>query len=113
MAEINCQALTLKELSEGLYVFPGPTNIGVAAKKNSSGVTEIYFIDSGEDASFAQKLYESCEKFFGKIIVKVVICTHAHADHIGGNAWLKEKTSCQIWMTQEEKSCAEAPQTQA
>ena len=113
MAEIICQEFALKELVPGLYAFPGPTNVGVAASKNSSDITEIYFIDSGEDADFAQKLYEACEKRFGKISVKAVICTHSHADHIGGNAWLKEKTGCQIWMTQEEKSCAETPQIQA
>ncbi|MBO4547370.1 MAG: MBL fold metallo-hydrolase, partial [Treponema sp.] len=92
MAEIKCQALALKELAPGLYVFAGPTNVGVAAQKLSSGITEIYFIDSGEDASFAQKLYDACEKFFGKISVKAVICTHAHADHIGGNALLNRKS---------------------
>ncbi|MBO7122726.1 MAG: MBL fold metallo-hydrolase [Treponema sp.] len=113
MAEIKCQEFALKELSSSLYVFPGPTNVGVAVQKNSPELTEIYFIDVGEDAAFAQKLYEACEKHFGKICVKAIVCTHAHADHIGGAAWLKEKTSCQIWATQAEKSCAETPQIQA
>ena len=113
MAEIKCQELTLRELVPGLYVFPGPTNVGVAAQKLSSEITEIYFIDTGEDADFTQKLYEACENLFGKISVKAVICTHAHADHIGGNAWIKEKTGCQIWATQAEKSCAETPQIQS
>lgn len=113
MPEINCQEAALTELASGLYVYAGPTNIGVAAQKNSPDLTEIYFIDIGEDAAFAQKIYEACESFFGKICVKALICTHAHADHIGGASWLKEKTGCQIWATQSEKSCAETPQIQA
>ena len=113
LAEIKCQEAALKELVPGLYVFSGPTNVGVAAQKNSDDISEIYFIDTGEDADFAQKLYEACENFFGKIAVKAVICTHAHADHIGGNAWIKQKTGCQIWATQSEKSCAETPQIQS
>lgn len=113
MAEIKCQELALKELALGLYVFPGPTNIGVAAQKLSSGLTELYLVDAGEDAAFAQKIYEACQKRFGKIRLKAVICTHAHADHIGGAAWLKENAGCQIWTSQAEKSCAETPQIQA
>ena len=113
MAEIKCQSLTLTELSKDLYVFSGPTNIGVAVQKLSPELAEIYFIDTGEDADFIQKALEECEKLFGKVKVKAVICTHAHADHIGGNAWLKQKTGCEIWATQAEKSCAETPQIQA
>ena len=105
--------MALKELALGLYVFPGPTNIGVAAQKLSSGLTELYLVDAGEDAAFAQKIYEACQKRFGKIRLKAVICTHAHADHIGGAAWLKENAGCQIWASQAEKSCAETPQIQA
>lgn len=113
MAEIKCQSLTLTELSKDLYVFSGPTNIGVAVQKSSPDLAEIYFIDTGEDADFIQKALGECERLFGAVKVKAAICTHAHADHIGGNAWLKENTACEIWATQAEKSCAETPQIQA
>ncbi len=85
----------------------------MAAQKLSSGLTEIYLIDTGEDADFAKKIYQACQTAFGQIKVKAVICTHAHADHIGGNAWIKEKTGCEIWASKAEKSCAETPQLQA
>lgn len=113
MAELQCQEAALKKLSDGLYVFAGPTNVGVAAQKAQDGFTEIYFIDAGEDATAAQKLRAECERVFGKIKIAAVICTHAHADHIGGAAWLKEKYSCQVWTSPAEMSLAQAPQIQA
>lgn len=113
MSKTEEPSCSLEELASGLFVFRGPTNVGVAAQKTADGSAELYLIDSGEDERAAETLYEACERAFGKIRVKAVICTHAHADHIGGNAWLKRKTNCQIWATQAEKSCAEAPQIQA
>ena len=113
MAKIECQKETLHKLSQNLYVYAGPTNVGVAAQKAADGFTEIYFIDAGEDAEAAQKLWEACVREFGKTKAKAVICTHAHADHIGGAAWLKQSQNCEIWATQSEKSCAETPEIQA
>ena len=112
MAEIECQNFELKELAQGLYVFGGPTNVGVAAQKTSVGAS-LFFIDAGENADFAKKIYAACERAFGKISLKAVICPHAHADHIGGAAWLKQKTSCELWTTLAEQSCAQTPEIQA
>jgi len=50
-------------------------------------------IDSGIDddtARRALKLLEGLE-------VKVIINTHAHADHCGGNAFIKKRTGAQIF----------------
>ena len=113
MAELQGQEFSLRELTDGIFVFYGPTNVGVVAQKTDGGVAELYFIDSGEEAQAAQKLLQACERALGKIKVKAIICTHSHADHIGGNAWLKENAGCEIWMTAAEKSCAETPQIQS
>ena len=113
MAELQCPERTLKELKNGLCVFKSPTNIGVAAQKTAAAKTQIYFIDAGESPDDAKKALEECGRLFGEFQLKAVICTHAHADHIGGAAWLKQKTSCEVWATQAEKSVAETPQIQA
>lgn len=34
--------------------------------------------------------------------IKTIICTHAHPDHIGNNAYFKEKYNCKIAMTKDE-----------
>ena len=113
MAKIECQGEALKKLTDSLYFFGGATNVGVAAQKDSDSFTQLYFIDAGEDAEAAQKLWAECERVFGKIKAKALICTHSNADHIGGAAWLKQKQGCEVWATQSEKSCAETPEIQA
>lgn len=108
---MRMENLTLNQILDGVYVFAGPTNVGVIALENR-GAFEIYFVDTGETAEYAQKIYEECERVFKKFFVKAIIATHGHADHIGGNAWLVENTGCEVWATQKEKSIMETPEIQ-
>ena len=66
-----------------------------------------YLVDSGT---------AGCEKqiseYMGKIgrdirEIKGIFLTHAHPDHIGAAAWLKEHTGCKIYASQGERSWIE------
>lgn len=106
---MRMEQMCLNRLFDGVYVFAGPTNVGVVAIENRSAF-EIYFIDTGETAEYAQKILGECERVFKKFCVKAIIATHGHADHVGGNSYLVEKTGCQVWATQKEKAIIETPE---
>lgn len=106
---MRMEQLKLNKLFDGAYVFAGPTNVGVIAIENR-GAFELYFVDSGETAEYAQNIFAECERVFKHFCVKAIIATHGHADHVGGNSWLVEKTGCAVWATQKEKSIMETPE---
>jgi glyoxylase-like metal-dependent hydrolase (beta-lactamase superfamily II) len=93
-----------QELLPGIYLIPGTTNTGaVCAELN--GTTDIYLIDSGGSAEEGERIYSVLCSLFGKtgFVLHAVINTHSHADHAGGNAFLRKKTGCGIWMSYREK----------
>ncbi len=55
----------------------------------------VCLIDSGSDKDAAKKVYKVLQE--KKWNVKMIINTHSHADHIGGNAFFQEKTNCSIY----------------
>ncbi|MBQ1949748.1 MAG: MBL fold metallo-hydrolase [Treponema sp.] len=86
---------------------PGGTNIGVVACSSEDGnSTDIHLIESGMHRQDAERIYKELERLFpaekGGFKVKTVINTHAHTDHAGGNAFFKEKTSCDILISKKE-----------
>lgn len=56
---------------------------------------DVFLIDSGNDKDAAKKALKHIEANGWNL--KFVINTHSHADHIGGNAFLHEKTSCGLY----------------
>lgn len=95
-------------LSKNISYIPLKTNIGVISiEKNDT--TEIILIDSGHDKDFALKILEILNSNFKNPKVKVVINTHSHADHCGGNPELLEKTNCEIWTSKGEGAIMEHP----
>ncbi len=71
------------------WVAEGPVNIGAYVKDNSA-----VLIDSGNDSSSGRKVLRLAEEKGWKI--RLIINTHFHADHVGGNAFIQKRTGCRI-----------------
>ena len=93
-----------QELLPGIYVIPGATNTGAVCAE-SNGNRDVYLIDSGGGPEEGERIHSVLCSLFGKngFVLRAVINTHSHADHAGGNAYLREKTGCGVWMSYREK----------
>lgn len=81
----------LIKVTDCCYYIESPSKVGVY-KRNEN---DVYLIDSGSDVGSAKKTLRICEEQGWNI--KGIINTHAHADHIGGNAYIQEKTNCDVF----------------
>lgn len=61
---------------------------------------EIIMLDSGWKEGEREGIENLLEK--NKLKVAAIICSHAHIDHIGNNAYFKEKYNCAIAMSAHE-----------
>ncbi len=100
---------SLIQLTENISYLPLPTNIGVIARPQKDGSTNLYLIDSGNDAEMAETLLNCLKKTFSRPVIKTVINTHSHADHCGGNNFLRKNTGCAIWASIGEAAIMECP----
>ncbi len=57
--------------------------------------SEVCLIDSGNDKDAGKKVLKILEAGGWKL--KMVINTHSHADHIGGNSLLAQRTGCSVY----------------
>lgn len=81
----------LIKASDRCYYIESPSKVGIYKRSDK----DVYLIDSGSDKNSAKKTLKICEE--QGWIIKGIINTHAHADHIGGNAYIQEKTGCDIF----------------
>lgn len=81
----------LIKVTDYCYYIESPSKVGIY-KRND---TDVYLIDSGSDKNSAKKTLKICDE--QGWVIKGIINTHAHADHIGGNAYIQEKTGCDIF----------------
>lgn len=81
----------LIKVSDKCYFIESPSKVGIY-KQNEN---DVYLIDSGADKNFAKRVLRICDE--NGFNIKGIINTHAHADHIGGNAYIQQKTGCDIF----------------
>lgn len=94
--------MELVKISDRVCYIPNVTNIGVIRQGNT-----VVIIDSGIDDDIAKKILKCLER--DGLLLKAIINTHSHADHIGGNSYLKEKTGAKIYSPLIESEVIEYP----
>lgn len=89
----------LLKVGEKTYYISGPFQVGVydLGTKSDSGKGDVCLIDSGVDSTVARVIDKRL--IDAGFSVKMIINTHYHADHSGGNHYFKEKYDCPIYAT--------------
>ncbi len=97
--------LKLTKIADNVFYIPGSTNSGLIIEQEKDHVN-LYMVDTPESTEKAQallNLFENfcTEKLKQKWFLKAIFITHSHADHVSCASILKQKTSCEIWCTEE------------
>ncbi len=82
--------MALEQIAGPAHYVRGRVNIGVIV-----GDGKAALIDSGLDESAARKAAQAVEQAGLRAVA--LINTHAHADHCGGNAFLKKRTGATVY----------------
>ena len=95
--------MELIKVGEKTYYIKNATNIGIYKIDNEN----VYLIDAGNDKDAGKKILKIVEEQNWK--VKGVISTHSHADHIGGNKLIQDRTGCEVLAYNIEKCFTQNP----
>ena len=82
-------------LSGSTGYIPGRVNVGLFQTKNG-----FWMVDSGIDDEAGRKIARFVEEL--GVPLQRIISTHSHADHCGGNRFLKKRTGCSVAATKLE-----------
>lgn len=91
------------QLTDKTYYIKNHTNIGIYKIDDEN----VYLVDSGNDKDCGKKILKILDE--NHLKVKGIINTHSHADHIGGNKIIQDRTQCDIYAYRIEKCFTEYP----
>ena len=95
-------ALNLQKIASNTYLIPSPANIGLYVQDK-----QAILIDSGNDKEAGRQILKLLNE--KNLKLKLIINTHSNADHIGGNAFIQNKTECRIAATRIEAAFIQDP----
>ncbi len=79
----------LEQVGERTYIIKSPATIGLFVEYGA-----VTLIDSGNDKDAGRKINQHLTANGWEL--KTILNTHSNADHIGGNAFLQQRTGCEI-----------------
>lgn len=97
------EIMELIKIQKGIYYIENFTNIGVVEAEDKN----VILIDSGLEDRAARKIMELLKEKGYK--PGAVVNTHSHADHCGGNSYLKKNTGLKVYASDYESSIIEHP----
>ena len=95
--------MELIKVGEKTYYIKNPTNIGIYKVDDNN----VYLIDSGNSKDAGKKILKIINEQGWN--VKGIINTHSHADHIGGNKLIEDRTNCDIYASNIEQCFVKYP----
>lgn len=93
----------LNQVGENTYYIDCPSKMGVYRMKDG----RICLIDSGNDKDAGKKVLKLLEA--NHWTLGMIINTHSHADHIGGNGLLVKRTGCPAYAAGIDRAFIESP----
>lgn len=81
----------LIQVGTSTYYINCPAKIGIYVYEQN----KVCLIDSGNDKDAGKKILKILEA--NNWILSMILNTHSHADHTGGNAFLQQRTNCTIY----------------
>lgn len=97
----------LEQLGSKTYVINNPNKIGIYLINE----TDVAIIDTGFDDQSGQNIMDVCKDNNWQI--KMILNTHSHTDHIGGNNIIQKKLNVPIYASKMEKAIIENPEITA
>lgn len=99
--------MELTKITDKTMYINGPANIGVILLEQGN----VALIDSGLDHNYAKKVFSLLSDYRFK--VTLILNTHSHADHTGGNNFFQDKYKCRIMAPILEIPMIQAPLIQS